>query len=326
MKAGKASDIRIILSILLISGTLLASASEPAEILIKYGKSKHKSHETNTLDEKTKRNIAIVGGVTGGLYVASMTGLYFAWYADYPQSDFHFFNDNAEWLQMDKMGHAAAAYNIGMVGYEAFRAAGLDERRSVWIGGTLGFAFLTTVEIFDGFSDGWGFSWGDMTANAVGTGLFIGQQFLWHEQRIALKYSFHTTKYAQYRPDLLGKNFFEQTIKDYNGITIWASCNFKSLFLNEKSKFPAWLNFAIGYGADGMTGSFENPAEYHGKPIPSFERNRRFLLSLDIDLTRIPVRNKFWKYTLKVLSFIKIPMPAIEYITSGKWTGHWLYF
>lgn len=319
---------RIILSIFLILSTLLASASEPVEILIKakIEKNNYKSHEANTLDKKTRRNIAIVGGVTGGLYAASMTGLYFAWYADYPQSDFHFFNDNAEWLQMDKMGHAATAYNVGMIGYEAFKAAGLDEKRSIWIGGSLGFAFLTTVEIFDGFSDGWGFSWGDMTANAIGAGLFIGQQFLWHEQRIALKYSFHTTKYAQYRPDLLGKNFIEQTIKDYNGITIWASCNFKSLFLNEKSKFPAWLNIAIGYGADGMTGSFENSAEYHGKPIPHFDRNRRFLLSLDIDLTRIPVHNKFWKYTLKVLSFIKIPMPAIEYSTSGEWTGYWLYF
>jgi len=319
---------RLIISILLIFSVLFASANEPAEILIKLPPKKEKteSDKTKPLDDETKRNVAIVGGVFGGLYVASMTGLYFAWYADYPQSSFHFLNDNGEWLQMDKMGHAATAYNVGMIGYEAFKGAGLDEKRSIWIGGSLGFVFLTTVEVFDGFSKGWGFSWGDMVANAAGAGLFIGQQFLWHEQRIALKYSFHQTQYAQYRPDLLGKNFIEQTIKDYNGITIWASCNFKTLFLKNDSKFPAWLNIAIGYGADGMTGAYSNVLIHDGKPIPPFERNRRFLLSIDIDLTRIPVHNKFLKYTLKVLSFIKIPMPAIEYSTSGNWRGYWLYF
>lgn len=319
---------KILLSLVLMLCVLSVSAIEADEILIKVPpkKDKDRTQEVNQLQNNTKRSVAIVGGVTGGLYVASMTGLYFAWYADYPQTKFHFFNDNGEWLQMDKMGHAVTAYNVGMVGYEAFKAVGLDENRSILIGGSLGFAFLTTVEVFDGFSEGWGFSWGDMLANGVGAAMFIGQQFLWHEQRIALKYSFHPTEYAQYRPDLLGKNFIEQTIKDYNGITTWASFNFKSLFLNEESRFPAWLNIAIGYGADGMTGAFYNPTDYHGTPIPEFERNRKFFLSLDIDLTRIPVHNKFLKNTLKVLSFIKIPMPTIEYSTNGKWTGHWLYF
>ena len=36
---------------------------------------------------------------------ATLIGLNQVWYADYPRSDFHFINDNAEWLQMDKVGH-----------------------------------------------------------------------------------------------------------------------------------------------------------------------------------------------------------------------------
>jgi hypothetical protein len=35
----------------------------------------------------------------------ALVGLNQLWYADYPRSDFHFINDNAEWLQMDKAGH-----------------------------------------------------------------------------------------------------------------------------------------------------------------------------------------------------------------------------
>ena len=275
---------------------------------------------------RVRRNVGIVLGAEATLYAASMTGLYYAWYADYPQSKFHFFNDNGEWLQMDKAGHLTTSYIVGSFGYELLRDAGLDETRSIWFGGTLGLAFLTTVEVFDGVSDGWGFSWGDMAANTLGCGLFIGQQFLWHEQRITVKYSFHPTKFADYRPDLLGKDLIQQTIKDYNGQTYWASFNFKSLFLNKESKFPAWLNFAFGYGATGMTGGFSNTLVYAGESIPYYERQRQFYFSLDVDFTKIPTNNKVLKYTFKVLNIFKVPFPTIEYNTGGDWVWHWIYF
>lgn len=277
-------------------------------------------------DARVRRNVRIVLGTEATLYAASMIGLYFAWYAGYPQTSFHFYDDNAEWLLMDKCGHLATSYIVGSFGYQLLKDAGLDEKRSIWLGGTLGFAFLTTIEVFDGFSQGWGFSWGDMAANALGAGLFIGQQFLWHEQRIMIKYSFHTTEFPKYRPDLLGENLIQQTIKDYNGITVWASCNFKSLFLNKESKFPAWLNFAFGYGATGMTGGFVNATEYHGKPIPYYERQRQFYFSLDVDFTKIPTNNKFLKYTFKVLNIFKLPFPTVEYNTGDEWKWHWIFF
>ncbi len=300
---------KAILAILLILSVLSASAQD-------------------TLVDKARvrRNVSIVLGTEAALYAASMTGLYFAWYADYPQSNFHFYNDNGEWLQMDKAGHFATSYIVGSFGYELLRDAGLDEKRSIWFGGTLGLAFLTTVEVFDGFSDGWGFSWGDMAANTLGSALFIGQQFLWHEQRITVKYSFHPTHFADIRPDLLGDNLIQQTIKDYNGITIWASCNFKSLFLNKESKFPAWLNFAFGYGATGMTGGFDNALEHNGTPIPYYDRQRQFFFSLDVDFTKIPTNNKFLKYTFKILNIFKVPFPTLEYNTGNEWVWHWIYF
>jgi uncharacterized protein YfiM (DUF2279 family) len=255
-----------------------------------------------------------------------MSGLYFLWYAGYEQSAFHFYNDNAEWLQMDKFGHAMSAYHVGLIGYEALRLAGLDEKKSLLYGAPLGFIFLSTVEIFDGLSAGWGFSWGDMAANALGAGLFMGQQALWHEQRIAMKYSYHNTQFPQYRPNLLGSNLPEKMLKDYNGQTIWLSFNLKSLFMGKESKLPSWINLAFGYSAEGMTGGFSNVNQYNGQAIPEFTRTRQFILSPDIDLTRIPVENKFLKTTLKVLSFIKIPMPAIMLDSQGDFSAYWLYF
>lgn len=282
--------------------------------------------QENDSTRNVKRNVSIAMGTEAALYAGSMSGLYFLWYAGYEQSPFHFFNDNAEWLQMDKAGHATSAYHVGLIGYEALRLAGLDEKKSLLYGAPLGFIFLSTVEIFDGLSAGWGFSWGDMAANALGAGLFMGQQALWHEQRIAMKYSYHNTQFPQYRPNLLGSNLPERMLKDYNGQTIWLSFNLKSLFLGKESKFPSWINLAFGYSAEGMTGGFSNVNQYNGQAIPEFTRTRQFILSPDIDLTRIPVENKFLKTTLKVLSFIKIPMPAIMLDSQGDFSAYWLYF
>ncbi len=282
--------------------------------------------QENDSTRNVKRNVSIVMGTEAALYAGSMSGLYFLWYAGYEQSSFHLLNDNAEWLQMDKAGHATSAYHVGLIGYEALRLAGLDEKKSLLYGAPLGFIFLSTVEIFDGLSAGWGFSWGDMAANALGAGLFMGQQALWHEQRIAMKYSYHNTQFPQYRPNLLGSNLPERMLKDYNGQTIWLSFNLKSLFLGKESKFPSWINLAFGYSAEGMTGGFSNVNQYNGQAIPEFTRTRQFILSPDIDLTRIPVENKFLKTTLKVLSFIKIPMPAIMLDSQGDFSAYWLYF
>lgn len=277
-------------------------------------------------EKKTKRNIAIVLGSEAVALTASMTGLYYLWYADYEQEPFHFYNDNGEWLQMDKYGHAFSTYTVGLYGYELLKAVGMKETPAIICGGSLGFVFLGIVEVFDGMSSGWGFSWGDMAANTFGTALFMSQQLLWHEQKITMKYSFHQTKYSQYRPDLLGSNIIENSIKDYNGMTIWLSFNIKSLILKKDSKFPSWINVAIGLGADGMTGAFENVSSHNGIPVPEYQRCRQFYISPDIDLTRIPTNNKFLKTTLKILNFIKIPLPALEYNTNGNFVWHWIYF
>src|SRR6185437_2176290 len=67
-------------------------------------------------------------------------GLQYLWYKKYPKSKFHFFDDNDEWLQMDKMGHATTAYNISAVQYNLMRWSGVKRGTSEWVGGATGFA------------------------------------------------------------------------------------------------------------------------------------------------------------------------------------------
>jgi hypothetical protein len=261
----------------------------------------------------------------GALYVASITGLYFAWYKDYPQSSFHLFNDGGEWMQVDKCGHTIATFYISRIGYSSYRWSGVKENQAAWFGGLLGFAYMLNIEILDGFSSEWGFSAGDLAANTLGSMIFIGQQLAWHEQRFSLKYSFHQTQYAQYRPDLLGDNLIQNMLKDYNGHSYWVSGNISS-FLPVRSKFPKWINLAVGYGTEGMTGGFNNTLVQNGQPVPGFPRYRQFFLSVDVDLTRIPTKSKILKGVFTVLSFIKIPAPTLEYNTLGQFKAYAFYY
>jgi hypothetical protein len=164
-----------------------------------------------------------------------------------------------------------------------------------------------------------------MLFNGLGTVFFIGQQFLWHDQRISLKFSYHFTEYAQYNPEQLGDTYAERLFKDYNGHTYWLSANIGS-FISRESKFPKWLSVAVGYGAKGMLGAKSNPAYINGEPLPDYNRVAQYYLSLDIDLTRIKTKSEFLNILFNLVGFIKIPMPTLEFNKDDQFIFHWLYF
>jgi hypothetical protein len=272
-----------------------------------------------------KKRTAIVVGTETVLSTGSLIALSQVWYKDYPHTSFHFFNDNGEWEKMDKAGHSVTAYTVGRYGMRLLEWGGVERKKAIWFGGLTGFAYQGAIEILDGYSSGWGFSMGDISANAIGSGFLIGQEFLWKEQRITLKYSFRKSNYAAYRPELLGTNWNEQILKDYNGQTYWASVNIAS-FLNDATKFPKFINLAFGYGADGMTGGHTNPVMTNAAGnVITLDRYRQYYLSLDIDLTKIPTHSYFLKTVFETFGFLKIPAPGIE-LSRGKVYGKVLMY
>lgn len=223
---------------------------------------------------------------------------------------------------MDKLGHVMTSYYVGRIGVDVLDWSGVSEKGQLIYGATLGLGFLTAVEVFDGFSKEWGFSWGDMAANASGTALYIGQELLWKEQRITMKYSFHQTKYANMRPNKLGENFLEEALKDYNGQSYWLSANVQSFF--KETKIPKWLNIAVGYGADGMLTGNNEPIDMN--LFPNQNRIRQYYLSLDIDLSRIQTKSRLLSSIFEVINFIKIPAPTLEINDKGRVKFHPIYF
>ncbi len=269
---------------------------------------------------ETFRNRKLTLGIGSGVvYLGAIITLDQLWYADYDRSSFHFFNDNSQWLQMDKVGHSVTAYQFAQNANNACLWAGYSDKQSRNIAAGYGLLFQSTIELLDGFSSEWGASTGDVYANMIGIGSFWIQDRVWNEQRIQLKYSHMKSPYADLRPNTFGGNFNERLLKDYNGQTYWLSGNIHS-FTNGKNKIPKWLNIAAGYGIDGVTGG-----EYNVANLPFFNRRRQYYLGLDMDLTKIKTKSKVMKIIFNTFSFIKFPSPALEMTKDGS-KFHWLYF
>ncbi|MFN6945296.1 MAG: DUF2279 domain-containing protein [Cytophagaceae bacterium] len=252
-------------------------------------------------------------------YTGSMVWLSHAWYSNQSGTGFHFFNDNDQWMQMDKMGHAYSAFHISQFAVKSLKWSGVDKKKSIWIGGLAGLVYLTPIEIFDGFSKDYGASWGDMLANAGGSALLLGQYLLWDEPRIQMKFSFHRTPFAQIRPNTLGGTIAEQILKDYNGQTYWLAFNIHS-FLPKGNSVPAWLNLSLGYSAYNMQyGSRQENIQAGIHPY------RQYFLSFDIDLEHVQTKKKWIKVLTYPFKVIHIPFPALEFNRYGT-RFHSVYF
>jgi hypothetical protein len=271
------------------------------------------------------------GRVTGTIIVESAIGtvitigLNYLWYKKFPHCKFHYFNDNNEWLNMDKVGHATTAYNVAAIQSDVFRWGGVKPGTAAMVGSLTALAFMTMIEIMDGHSTEWGFSKGDMLANLAGCLLFQGQYWLWGEQRLGLKYSYHNTIFPQYHPAELGSNLPQRMLKDYNGQTYWLSFNIGS-FLPARANFPNWLNLSAGFGAEGMIGAMTNPKTVNGKPVPEFKRYRQFYLSFDTDLYRIDGLSPLSTTLLKINRTLKMPAPTLEWNQVDGTKFHLFYY
>jgi hypothetical protein len=270
-----------------------------------------------------KKRVLTVAGVTLGGYGAAYLGMYYTWYRDFPLTDFHFFNDNAEWGQVDKIGHTMGGYQgaRGMIGL--FKWGGLSQRKAALYGGLIGGLAMVPVELLDGLAVKWGASWGDIVADVGGGAIAFGNEMLWAEQRIQVKASYHPTYYSEARPDLFGDKY-TRYMKDYNGHTGWLSFRVHS-FLPEgkfKQKYPRWLNLAVGYGANGLLGGYED-----GQTTPAIRAReyRQYYLSPDIDLSAIPTRSGALRLVLDILNCVHLPSPALEYNSKHGIQWHWLY-
>ncbi len=170
------------------------------------------------LMEELPKDIAITGGLAGdgNRFQKTLVGLNELWYKDSEKEPFHFFNDNNEWKQVDKVGHFYSAFYFSYGTSKALTWCGLPQQKANLWGALTGFLVLVPIEVLDGFSADYGASVGDLAADAAGSAFFLGQSALWNEIRIQPKFSFRRTSYAPLRPEVLGDGLATELFKDYN--------------------------------------------------------------------------------------------------------------
>jgi hypothetical protein len=252
-------------------------------------------------------------------YTGSLIGLNYLWYNKNEQRSFHFFNDNKQWQQLDKIGHFYTAFHLSRGTNVLMNYASMEEKKAQYLSSFIGFMLLTPIEILDGFSATYGASLGDLAANASGSLFYLTQELLWNEIRVKPKFSYQPSEFAHQNPDLLGSGFQEELFKDYNGQTYWLSFDLYS-FLNDNSKFPKWLNIAIGYGGSNMVNA--NVDSNVRKGLTPF---RQYYLAIDPDLSHIKSNRRVIKALIFVADIIKMPAPTIYY-QNGNWNFRPLYF
>lgn len=270
------------------------------------------STNTHTVNRKKLKTYIITSSIG---YAGSMIGLGELWYKDSQRQSFQFFNDDAEWKQVDKVGHFYSAFHLSHANSNFLRSCNVPARKSDLIGALTGFMIMAPIEILDGFSNAYGASAGDLVADAGGSLFFVAQSYAWKEIRIQPKFSFHRTGYAPLRPKELGNGLSEEWLKDYNGQTYWLSVD-----MDKFVKFPKWLNIAVGYGAQGMVYALDQQNVLNG-----YDPYRQYYLSIDFDLTAIKTRSKALKTLIYIVNMIKLPAPAVEFSRKGT-VFHAFYF
>ena len=263
--------------------------------------------------DRKKLNTYIIA--TGATYTAGLVTLNHVWYKDTERQSFRFFNDNAEWKQVDKAGHFFASFYLSDLPSRALSSCSVKPGKADLMGALTGFLLTLPIEIFDGFSDGYGASAGDLLADAAGPAFFLGQKLAWREIRIYPKFSFQRTGYAALRPELLGDNLLSEVVKDYNGQTHWLSFD-----MDKFTRFPKWLNLAVGYGAHDMVYARDGQNQLQG-----YAPYRQYYLSVDVDLTAIRSRSQWVKALLYLANTVKFPAPTLEF-SRGRAKFHPFYF
>lgn len=263
--------------------------------------------------EKLNKRLTI-GAVA--LETSALVGLNQLWYADYPRQSFHFYNDASNWQGMDKWGHAYSAYQLTRILHEVFSSPSVQSRKPMLKSALFSASFMTAIEVMDGFSSEWGFSWGDMGANAAGLALYTVQQSVFERSIISMKFSYRPSIYAEYRPSALGGNVLEQLFKDYNAQQYWLTYN--SPAGGSKQGSLRWwklLRPSIGFGAGGMLAGAPNHPVYAS--YPAIRPHQRFMLSFDVDWQQVHVKRPWAKTAITLLKAIKIPAPTLIWMPNS---------
>lgn len=216
---------------------------------------------------------------------------------------------------LDKVAHLAGGVFVSEVYYNAFRWAGVSERKAEWL--ALGSAAFVEVgiELKDAYSPTYGFSWRDVAAGTLGGFWPMAQTrsgFL-HDAQWKVSYWQRTPKYFTER----GIPRQRVSIDDYLNQTYWFSFS-PERFGNDhwQRAWPDWLQVSIGMGLEAETWSVRHDG---------LGGRHEWYVAPDINLVKLfRPRSTSAKALVNLLKYVKIPAPTLQLGPKLRW--YWLFF
>ncbi len=259
-------------------------------------------HSSACSDTVDYAKLGIVAGATAGAIVYGHAVVNDFWWKG-EKVPFHV-NTTTDYtyaLNADKLGHMTFAYTASTIYGDLGRWCGMDSTAATWMGFGVALSYQTYVEIRDGFSKDYGFSWGDMGANLVGASLPVVQHYVPSLRCIDLQIS--------YWPSANFKNgAYNSIVDDYTSTTHWLAINTYDVAPRQWQQWiPPWLGIALGHSVQNLDGNGG------GQHI--------VYLSLDWQLHRIPNLPPWLQSILRVLHLYHLPAPAVRILPSVVWYG-----
>lgn len=254
------------------------------------------------IDSINYLKLGAVGGVTAAGFVYGHALNNNLWWKG-EKSSFHFEWDY-DWnyaLGSDKFGHFYFPYLTTKIYSQALEWTGLSQKQSLYYSALLAFSYQTYIEVKDGFSKQWGFSWGDFTANSFGALYPILQYHNPMLNNFSPKISFHASNRF--------KNGSHSVIfDDYESTYDWVSINIRELSGGIiKEYLPSFINLAIGHSVKHL----DSPSG----------GNHEFYIGLDWNLEELPGDHSIIKFLIKNLNYYRFPAPVIKVYPNVIWYG-----
>jgi hypothetical protein len=210
---------------------------------------------------------------------------------------FHVSNDPPYAMHIDKFSHMYMSA-LGSDGMRAsYRLAGLSPGTSAWLGAGLTLLCGTAIELEDarhGDDPQYGFSPGDLAGDIIGASLPVLRNYYPMLERLDVKLSIWPS--AAYK-----SGAYKTIADDYESQYYWLSMD-----LHDWTPLPKWLNVAVGFGCENLyRDAYAHPSA-DGAPYTDL------YIAPDINLRGLPIEGSAWRTVADILSYVRIPMPALQ--------------
>ncbi len=248
-------------------------------------------------DSATVVSVAAASAVPAGLIAGIVVLNQRAFWRYATEVPFHISNDPPYAMHIDKFSHMYVSA-IGAAGMrEAYKLSGLSDGASAWLAAGLSLAAGVAIELEDarhGNDPQYGFSPGDAAGDLIGVSLPVLRHYYPIFDRL-------DTKISLWPSDALKAGAYKTIADDYESQIYWLSCD-----VHGATPLPQWINVAVGFGCENLM------RQAYAIPSPGGAPYTDLYVAPDINLKGLPIEGAFWKTLASVLSYVRLPLPALQ--------------